>query len=208
MSKSFRFLLLCILILTLSLSGSPAYSQDTRDFFLPDGLVTDFTGTLSNSQLSDIRSALDSAYESNSMDGHVIIALRTEEWHLDEYVKDYADFLQGHNLIEPTGWLIYISTQDRKFGFAVQDIAAKSITPQDREEISLILAAKLEQNDIHGAVLDAVTAISKLPPPQVASEKNNMSPDMLIFMGIAVIVMVLMLRLRIKNREAARSKTS
>jgi uncharacterized membrane protein YgcG len=204
MPNSVKSGMLLTLSLLLFLSGTQAGAQDTRDFLLPEGIVTDFTGTLSNSELSEIRNALDSVYESNSMDGHVIIALRTEEWYIEEYVKDYADFLQGRNFIEPTGWLIYISTQDRKFGVAVQDRATGSITPQNREEIALVLATKLEQNDIGGAVLDAINVISKLPPPEFAIEKKNLSPDMLIFMGIAVIVIVLMLRLRfMKTRKSS-----
>lgn len=178
------------------------HAQGTRNFALPEGVITDFTGTLTEPQVDEIRRALQASYESNSMDGHVIINLSTEEWHLEEYAKDYADFLQGRGLINASGWLLYISTADRKFAFVVQDRALKAITEARKAEIELILSEKLEQDDMYGGILDAVNAISALQAPEIIQGKRNMSPDMLIFMGIVVMIIALMLRLRNTQKKS------
>ena len=181
---------------------SIALAQGNRDFPLPSGIVTDFTGMLSEDDLSSIEQALIDAHENNGMDGHVVIALRTAEWHLQEYIKDYSDYLQTQGKIEPTGWLIYISTADLKFGIAVQDNARESITPDRVSELEFILADRLEAGDIAGAVVDAAEAIAELPAPQRVPPEGRVSPDMLIFMGIVVFVIVLMLRLRKAGKPA------
>jgi uncharacterized membrane protein YgcG len=199
-------LILSCAIAMLLLLPQTASAQDIRDFPLPRGIVTDFTGTLNETQMNEIRQALERAHRANSMDGHVIITLSTGEWYLDEYVKDYADYLQGRDIINSTGWLLYISTADRKFSLAVQNIAADSITPQHREEIELILSEKLEQDDLTGAIIDAVDAIAILPPPEDMSERRKVSPDMLVFMGIAIMVIALMLRLRTVRRKPQLSR--
>lgn len=186
----------CLLLALCALLLVPALANAERDFPLLQAPVTDFTGSLADTDLVAIRQALDEAYRANGMDGHVIIALRTEEWYLDEYVKDYADFLQGRGLIEPAGWLLYISTADRKFALAVQDLARKSITVSRKQEIDLILSERLDSGDVAGAILGSIEAIGKLEAPRVIQEKRKISPDMLVFMGIAVMVVALMLRLR------------
>lgn len=185
-----------VLIAASILIVTPSVAQDIRDFPLPQGAVTDFTGTLTESQIDEIRLALDRAHQANSMDGFVIVALRTEEWYLDEYVKDYADFLQGRGLMNSTGWLLYISTADRKFSIAVQDAAAESITPERKQEISLKTSERLEQNDIAGAIIDSVDAIAMLAAPEINRDEKKIPPGMFAFMGMAIIVVVLMMRLR------------
>jgi len=189
----------CILALPVQ---TGAQERGSREFPTPDGLVSDFAGVLTEQQTGQILAALEAARRANSMDGHVIIVLRTQEWHLDEYVKDYADWLQGRGAIGPAGWVLYISTADRKFALVPQDVADDSITPQRREEVALILSEKLEQGDMVGAVLDAVMAIGDLPAPEVVHERKKFSPDMLVFMGIGIMVMVLMLRLRTSKRKS------
>jgi hypothetical protein len=111
-------------------------------------------------------------------------------------VRDYADFLQGRGLIEPSGWLLYVSLADRKFALAVQDFARQSITAPREREIELVMSERLEEGDILGAIVGSIEAIGKLEGPQAIREKRKISPDMLVFMGIAVMVVALMLRLR------------
>lgn len=185
---------------------SITYAQGSRDFPLPSGIATDFTGMLSDDDLSSIEQALIYAHEKNSMDGHVVIALRTAEWHLDEYVKDYADYLQTQRKIEPSGWLIYISTADLKFGIAVQDNARESITAEHVSELELMMAERLDADDLTGAVVTAVEAIAELPAPQRVQPEGKVAPNMLVFMGILVIVIVLMLRLRQLGKASGKSK--
>jgi uncharacterized membrane protein YgcG len=198
-------ILSCAIMLILLLPEAVS-AQDLRDFPLPQGIVTDFTGTLNETQMNAIRQALEQAHRANSMDGHVIITLSTGEWHLDEYVKDYADFLQGRDIINSTGWLLYISTADRKFALSVQGAALDSFTQQHQQEIKLILSEKLEQDDLTGAIIDAIDAIAILPPPEDMSEQRKVSPDMLVFMGIAIMVIALMLRLRTIRRKPQLSR--
>jgi uncharacterized membrane protein YgcG len=192
-------LTVCILALPVR---TGAQELGSREFPMPDGLVSDFAGVLTEQESGRILAALESARRANSMDGHVIIVLRTQEWHLDEYVKDYADWLQGRGAIGPAGWVLYISTADRKFVLVAQDIANDSITPQRREEVALILSEKLERGDMVGAVLDAVGAIGELPAPEAVHERKKFSPDMLVFMGIAIMVIALMMRLRTSKRKS------
>ncbi len=188
------------------LYASIAYAQGSRDFPLPSAIATDFTGMLSEDDLSSIEQALIDAHEKNSMDGHVVITLRTAEWHLEEYVKDYADYLQTQGKIEPSGWLIYISTADLKFGIAVQDNARESITAEHVSELELMMAERLDSDDLTGAVVSAVEAIADLPAPQRVQPEGKVSPNMLVFMGILVIVIVLMLRLRQLGIASGKSK--
>jgi len=176
--------------------GSSVSAQSTRDFPMPTGTISDFSGALTEHQIDEIRLALSDAYDANSMDGHVIITLSTDEWYLDEYVKDYADYLQGQGMMDSTGWLLYISTADRKFSLAAQDIAALSFTPVRKQEIYLSLGDKLESGDIHGAVIDTIGAVKSLPAPEVNRQKNNLSPGLIVFMGVVIIVITLMIRLR------------
>lgn len=192
------FLLLTFLLATIS-----AVAEGAREFHMPTGLVTDFTGTLSEADVTEILAAIESSRSKNQMDGHIIVALRTPEWYLDEYVKDYADFLQGQGQVSPSGWLLYVSTADRKFSLGVQDVAASSITEPRKQEIALIMSEKLEQGDVKGAIVDAVKAIGELDPPQGGKVKKGMRPEMLFFAGIAIIVVTLMARLRNQKRKTA-----
>jgi uncharacterized membrane protein YgcG len=191
-----------IFILIFIFTFHAAYAQDMRNFPPLQGLVTDATGTLSPDEIDMITLALEQARGTNTMDGHVYIALSTEEWYLDEYVKDYADYLQAQGQISPTGWLLYISIADRKFSLAVQDRASETITDDSRKEIYLILEEKLKQDDIAGGIMDTVHAIGNISNHGPAQERKNFSPGMLMFMGIAVIVTVMMLRLRKAQRQS------
>ena len=196
--------LVAVLIALVAMTAS-AWPNQSRDFPLPQGLVTDFAGALTPNQMDQVHDALEESYRANGMDGHIIIALNTDEWYLDEYVKDYADFLQGRGLINREGWLLYLSKADRKFALAVQDLAAESITLPCKQEIALIMSERLEAGDIAGAVLNAVTAIGEMPAPQTVREQRKMSPDMLIFMGVVVMVIGLMLRLRFAGRASLKT---
>ncbi len=190
------FFLILIAMIHMTLCIPSAHAQDSREFMLPTGLITDFSGTLSEDDIDTIRHTLESAHRKSKMDGHVIIALRTQEWYLEEYAKDYADFLQGRGIISSTGWLLYISTADRKFTLVVQNAANESITGVHKREVALILNEKIGQDDMVGGIIDAVNALGDLPAPEVVREKKKISPDMTIFIGILIIVIVLMLRLR------------
>lgn len=186
------------------LATSPVlYAQEGRDFPQLQGLITDSTGTLSQDDIDRIRMALEQSHAANTLDGHVYIALSTDEWYLDEYVKDYADYLQSRGQISPTGWLLYISIADHKFSLAVQDLAMDSIPQNRKQEIYLVLDEKLRQNDVSGAILDATNRIGNLPTPDAAHEKSKVSPGLLIFMGIATMIAVMMLRLRKARRKTA-----
>ncbi len=195
-SFNLRALVFAGILVAVTLIAFAADAQNTRDFPLPDGMITDLSGELTDDEIARIRAALDSAHDSNGMDGYVVVALRTEEWHLEEYVKDYADYLQGLGHISSTGWLLYVSTADRKFALGVQDVAADSITPAKKQEISLIMSERLESGDLSGAIIGAIDAIADLPAPAGLQDKKKVSPDMLIFMGIAIMVIALMFRLR------------
>lgn len=190
-------------IFILLLISSHAFAQNTRDFPQLQGLVTDTTSTLSQDEIDSITLALEQARNSNTLDGHVYIALSTGEWYLDEYVKDYADHLQSQGQISSSGWLLYISTADHKFSLTVQDLASESIPLYRKQEIYLVLDEKLRQDDIAGAILDAVHRIGNLPAPEFAHEQKKVSPGLLIFMGIATMVIVMMLRLRKIRKKAA-----
>jgi uncharacterized membrane protein YgcG len=181
----------------------PVEAYGNRDFPMPSGMVTDFTGTVANSDLDNILTALQRSEDANSMSGHVIIALSTSEWNLDEYARDYADYLQGRGYLDSDGWLIYISVEDHKYTIAVQDGAVKSFSPQFLNEFMLIMDNKLAQNDLTGAILDGIGAIESLPAPHAEEKRMKNSPDILIFAGIALMVLVLMFKMR-RDKPATR----
>ena len=196
MARTWKILIHAVAIALVLLLFTEAEARNGRNFPMPDSPVTDFTGTIFSADLETIRRAIMDSRERNGMDGMVIVALSTDEWHLQEYAKDYCDFLRGKGLISSSGWLIYVSTADKKFAIAPQDKAKESFTQQRLSEIMLIMSERLEQDDISGAIINAIKAIGDLSGPQTVMQKKRMSPDMLIFMGIAVIVVVLMIRLR------------
>jgi len=199
-SNMSRFIQVIMPVILLAvIAGIPAYGQSARNFSIPDGSVTDFTGTLTNAQVNEIRLKLTEAYEENRIEGVVIVALTTNEWYLEEYVSDYADYLQGHGHLKSSGYLLYLSLEDRKFAFSVQETAARSITPQHEAEIALILSSRLEGGDIAGAILDVVDHISDLPTPENEEVRPAMSSDMFILLGVVIIIVVLVLRLRFKR---------
>jgi len=187
----------------LSFAGGRAAAVDDRDFPLPQGLVTDLTGTLSTSQVEAIDNAIRTANESTGLDGRVVIASSTGEWYLDEYAKDYGDYLQSRNIIGSTGWVLYISVDDRKFALAVQDGAYAIFAPARLKEIELILDEKLEAGDLNGAVMEAVRAIGDLPGVHKSQPKKGWSPNTLVFVGIAVILFTIMIRSRRQARSSA-----
>jgi uncharacterized membrane protein YgcG len=187
----------------LLFAGGRAVAVDDRDFPLPQGLVTDLTGTLSTIQLEAIGNSIRTANEATGLDGRVVIASSTDEWYLDEYVKDYGDYLQSQNVIGPTGWVLYISVDDRKFALAVQDGAYATFAPARLKEIKLMLDEKLETGDLNGAVTEAVKAIGDLPALHKNQPRKGWSPNTLVFMGIAVILFTIMIR----SRRQARSST-
>jgi len=195
--KNRQKILVCLFsTLAILLIPMMSFGQVMRDFPIPDGLVTDFSGTLSSEDKTQIMDALERARVSNGMDGHVVIVLSTDEWYTQEYVKDYADYLQGQGVIGSTGWLMYVSTADRKFGIGVQDLATESITKDRREEIYLKMSLKLETGDVVGGVMEGIGAIERLDPPSAVKKSNENSANMFVLMGILIIVVALMFRLR------------
>lgn len=200
MRCSYKILIsLSLIIFAVLILSSTAYAE--REFRIPNDVVADFTGTFSQSDLDEIRGKIQGAFETNSMDGHVIITLRTEEWYLDEYVKDYADFLQGRGLIKPTGWLLYVSIADRKFALHAQNAAKDTITLPRKIEIELRMNEKFSNGDIKGAILVAVDSIAKLKSPSSVAQERKMPPDMLVFFGIAIIVAAIMMRMRLARKK-------
>ncbi|MCX6647035.1 MAG: TPM domain-containing protein [bacterium] len=193
-----------LILLFILFASSVSIAQTARDFPTLQGLVTDSTGTLSQDDIDRITNALEQAHSANNLDGHIFIALSTNEWYLDEYVKDYSDYLQSNGEISSSGWLLYISTSDRKFSLAVQDLATEIISPDRRQEIYLALDEKLQQGDIRGAIIDAVQKIGEFTSPESASGQKKLSPGMLMFMGIAIITVMMMLRLR-KSSSSSKS---
>lgn len=192
-----RFLFYLLVSTVIFFSMAWATDADTgRDFPIPDGIVSDFTGSLGPDDVNEILKELDRAYDNNGMQGHVVITLSTGEWYLDEYVKDYADYLQGRGILDSTSWLLYISTADRKFGIAVQDSSKPVFDSFVIRELSLLVSENLEKKDVKAAILAVTDFVADLPAPQKVHEQRKVSPDMLIFGGIAVMVIALMLRLR------------
>ncbi|MFH1676132.1 MAG: TPM domain-containing protein [bacterium] len=168
--------------------------------------MTDYTGTLSEDRLSEIQNALENVSLANGLQGHVVINSNTGEWYLDEYVKDYGDFLKMKGKLESTGWLLYISLDDKKFGFAVQSGAAKSINSNRVRDLSFMLSDYLGKGDLAGGIIAVTNAIGELSAPKTVSEKKKMDPNLLIFMGILLITAVLMYRLRRYKKEPAQAK--
>jgi uncharacterized membrane protein YgcG len=185
-----------LILFLILFASSVSIAQTARDFPPLQGIVTDSTGTLSQDDIDRITNVLEQARNANNLDGHVYIASNTDEWFLDEYVKDYADYLQSNGQVSSAGWLLYISTSDRKFSLAVQDLATENISPDRRQEIYLVLDEKLQQGDIQGAILDAVQKIGEFTSPGSASGQKKLSPGMLMFMGIAIMTVMMMIRLR------------
>ena len=66
---------------------------------MPSGLVSDFSGTLSTSQLESVEKAVKNANDATGLDGRVVIVQSTKEWYLDEYAKDYGNFLQAKGVL-------------------------------------------------------------------------------------------------------------
>jgi uncharacterized membrane protein YgcG len=183
-----------LLTILLALPGV-VDAQESRDFPVPTGLVTDMAGVFSGEQVTALEELIGRANVATGLDGRVVIVPGTEEWYLDEYTKDYGDWMQGQGIIQPTGWLIYISTVDRKFSLAVQDGAVGNLTPGRRREILLILGESLQAGDIYGAAVKAVEEIGKLPGIQTKN-KGKFSSNVLIFIGLAVVLFTLMMRQR------------
>jgi len=178
-------------------------ADDEERFPILQGLVTDSAGILSVADIESIGNVLKAANDTTGLDGRVVISSSTSEWYLAEFAKDYGDFLQTRGIISPTGWLIYISTEDRKFALAVQGKALVILTPVRRREIELILDQHLEQGDIAGGVLAAVKAIDELPALEKKGngKKPITSPNNMIFIGLAVVLFTLAMR----SRRTARS---
>ena len=187
-----------IILITLFLPLCPtmSFAQDTRDFPIPDGLVSDFSGVLSSEDKSMIMGALERAKASNAMDGHVVIVLSSDEWYTEEFVKDYADYLQGRGAITSAGWLMYVSTADRKFSIGVQDSAETSITNARKNEIYLRMDAIFETGDITGGIVEGIDSIAKLDPPSGLEQNGGSKANMFILMGILIVVIVLLVKLR------------
>ena len=192
----------CLLIFTFVQASSEETGKE-RHFPLPSGLVSDFSGTLSEEELKALNDALDQANRAVGTDGRVIVAQVTDEWYLDEYVRDYADYLQAQGVMSSSGWLLYISVEDRKFSLAVQDDASKAITAVRRRELELILSESLEKEDLAGAILAAVKAIEKIPALTQRKKAPSSSSNTLIFIGLSIILFTLMLRAR-RNAKALR----
>jgi uncharacterized protein len=194
--------LTCLLIVG-SISPRLALASDQRDFPIPTGLVTDFTGALSATQVESIEGEVKRANDANGLDGRVVIVPTTKEWYLNEYAKDYGDFLQAQGTIAQSGWIIYLSTDDRKFALVVQSGATSAFPPIRRREIELILDQGLESGDTTGAILKAVQAVADLPRTHQAAPKKGFSPNNLIFLGLAIILFTLVVRSRrqIKRKE-------
>jgi len=194
MRQIFPGILLSAVLLLLCQTMS--FAQDSRDFPIPDGLVSDFSGVLSSDDKNRIMVALEQAKSSNGMDGHVVIVLSSDEWFTEEFVKDYADYLQGRGAITSAGWLMYVSTADRKFCIGVQDRAETSITTARINEIYLRMDAIFETGDIAGGIAEGIDSIARLDPPSGIKENGGNKANMFILMGMLVVVIVLMVKLR------------
>ena len=204
--QKFHSALISFALFLLIFPALSVNAATTRDFPIPKDIVTDYTGTLSEDQLTEIRSALENTNRANGLQGNIIINSNTGEWYLDEYVKDYGDYLQAKGRLESTGWLLYLSLGDRKFGFAVQADAAKSLSSARIRDLSFMLSEYLAKDDIAGGIIAVTNSIGELSSPKTAVEKKKMEPDLLIFAGILVITAVLMYRLRKYRKEPVQAK--
>jgi uncharacterized membrane protein YgcG len=197
-----RFICISTAILAVCFAciSQPSNAKDLdRKFPIPTGFVTDFAQALSVTEIESLTTALESANEATGLDGRVIIAASTDEWYLNEYAKDYCSFLQAEGIIKPTGWLIYLSTDDKKFALSVQDRALGVLTPVRRREIELILNENLKNGGIASGLDAAIKAIGDLPPQrtkQPTSKKSITSPSNLIFFGLAIILLTIATRAR------------
>jgi uncharacterized membrane protein YgcG len=191
------FILVPVFFLILLLAV-PTYADTPRSFPQPSGSVTDLTSTLTPDQIQSIEQSVKNSTDSTNMDGMVIVTSSTDDWYLNEYLKDYGDWLQSQGLITRDGWLIYISTTDRKFGLVAQDGALASLTPIRRREIELIIGERLGANDLNGAITKAVNSIKSLPAIKKTSNgtKKPAPSSTLIFTGLAIILFTLVLRSR------------
>ena len=102
-------------------------------------MVSDFTGTISTSQLDLIESALEESNRKTGLDGRVVFVTGTDEWYLDEFAKDYGDFLQARGVFGRNGWVLYFSTGDHKFTLAVQDDARTTLNLLRKNELLLLI---------------------------------------------------------------------
>jgi uncharacterized membrane protein YgcG len=196
LSANARFQIAALIISIILLFSTVSVADETRTFPVPQGLITDLTGILTTEQITGIESAIASVNEQTGLDGRVVVVQKTDDWYLEEYTKDYGDWLQSQRIISNLGWVIYISTEDRKFGIAVQDGAIGSFSANRQREIRLILSENLDRGDLNGAITNSLQSIGELPQVRVVSPAKKSSTNTILFVGIAVVLFTLMLRQR------------
>jgi hypothetical protein len=182
----------------------PLTGRAARDFPVPTGLVSDFTGTISTSQFELIEGALEESNQKTGLDGRVVFVRRTDEWYLDEFAKDYGDFLQARGVFGRNGWVLYISTGDHKFTLAVQDEAQTTLNLLRKSELLLLVDGKLRSGNPGDAALAGVKAVADMPSLPGARAHKGKNMNIFFFVGISVILFTIMMR----TRRIARSATS
>jgi uncharacterized membrane protein YgcG len=197
----FIVILACI---TACVGQGAAGSAIPRDFPAVDDRVEDFAGVLTEDQVTALIQGMQHLIGFNEMPGVIVIQRHTSEWDFDEYCHDLFDRLMAKGLVNNSGFLIYISVDDRKLSFVMGHDLERVTDPERVREIRGILGAALAKDEYFKGLTDTIAQLRLLGGPVELDEARRLRGQYLMLAGFLVIIAALVMNISKKRKKLKR----
>jgi uncharacterized membrane protein YgcG len=135
------------------------------------------------------------------MPGVIVIERKTDEWDIDEYNHDLFDRLLAKGLLDKSGFLLYISIEDRKMSLVLGYDLERVTDRETSREIRNELGAALGREEYFKGITDAVARLRQLTGPVELDEARRQRGEYLMLAGFVILISVLIMNIAKKRRR-------
>lgn len=186
------------LLTVLSFLAISTYAIAARDFPDVQATVTDIPDVLSDVDEERLTQTLKDLKEFNNMPGVIVIAKSTSEWDFIEYGHDFFDHLRVKRLVDNTGFLIYLSTQDKKMTFVMgRDLVRGGVlTDEDARDIRQRLNTSLADGDYFDGLSGSLAKLRQITGAAELEEAGRERGNWMMLSGLVIIIAALFWNIR------------
>lgn len=179
------------------------YANAERDFPDVQATVTDIPDVLSDVDEERLAQTLKDLKEFNNMPGVIVIAESTSEWDFIEYGHDFFDHLRVQGFVDNTGFLIYLSTQDKKMTFEMgRDLKRGGVlTDEDARDIRQMLNTSLAEGDYFSGLSGSLAKLRKITGAAELEEAGRERGNWMMLSGLIIIIAALLWNIRRKRMQ-------
>ena len=178
-----------------------AGSAVPRDFPSVDERVEDFADVLTDEQVTALIQGMQYLIGFNEMPGVIVIQRHTSEWDFDEYCHDLFDRLMAKGLVNKSGFLLYVSIDDKKMSLVLGYDLERVTDPETTREIRNSLGAALAKEEYFKGLTDTIARLRLLTGPVELEEAGRQRGQYLMLAGFLIIIAVLVMNIAKKRRN-------